>query len=110
MAKKKKDQPIDGMSSKDIKKLRAATRQVWSWSTPRKLCVARATDGEGFGRCEQCKAKTPKIYIDHVIPVGNLDSGYFKRLYVSSEGLQALCRKCHGAKTKAEKAAKKDFF
>lgn len=103
---------VDGMSRKAIDQLRKATRQVWSWSTPKKLCLKRATDKKGFGRCELCKKKVPKLYADHIIPVGAIDEGYFKRLFCPSNELQALCAKCHTKKTNQERkelARKKDL-
>lgn len=109
----KKHGPIDGMSPKDIEKLRKATRQVWSWSVPRKLCLERAKDEDGFYHCEHCKMKAPKIHVDHKIAVGDLDAGYFDRLFTPSKNLQALCADCHGAKTRADRKvmeAQKDFF
>lgn len=96
--------PIDGLSAKDIKKIRSAIRKVWSWSYPRRLCIARATGPDGFVRCEKCKKKVPKIYPDHVKPVGDVDGGFITRLFVPSKQLQALCKKCHGKKTRQERA------
>lgn len=94
---------IDGLGPKDIARLRSAIRKVWHWSYPKKLCTQRALDKKGFPFCEKCKKKSPKVFIDHIIQVGDLDAGYFERLFVSSKGLQALCRECHNAKTKAER-------
>lgn len=103
---KKQTEIVDGLSPKDIEKIRRAIRQVWSWSTPRKLCIKRATHKDGFPRCEACKKKVPKIYPDHIEPVGNVDSGFIARLFVPSIQLQALCKKCHDQKTRAERALK----
>lgn len=100
---KKKLEPVDGLGPKDIERLRSAIRQVWSWSRPRQLCVARATMADGFPRCEKCKQKVPKVYPDHIEPCGDLDEGYIRRMFVPSAKLQALCRKCHNEKTKHER-------
>lgn len=112
MAKRKakpKILKIDGLSPEDIAKIRKAIRQVWSWSHPRRLCIARCTDKDGFPKCEKCLERCPKVYVDHIERVGDVDSGFIKRLFVSSEGLQGLCRVCHAAKTNLErKTAKSD--
>lgn len=101
---KKKDPPIDGLSPKDLVKLRAAIRQVWAWSTPRRLCIKRATGADGFTYCEQCNKRSPKIFVDHITPAGDLLSeGYFQRMFIPSIKLQALCKECHNAKTKGER-------
>jgi len=101
--KKEKPVPIDGISEKDIAKLRAAIRKVWMWSYPRRLAKNRCLNKNGFFVCENCDRITPTIHIDHIIPVGDLDEGYFLRLYCPSNQLQALCKKCHNAKTKMER-------
>lgn len=106
-AKKEKPAKVDGLGPDDKKKLRTAIRQVWSWSYPRRLCVARATDTlTGFATCEQCQATVAKIYPDHIIPAGEFDSGFIDRMFVPSKELQALCKKCHQVKTNAERRKK----
>lgn len=101
---KKKPEKIDGLSPDDIKKLRSAIRQVWSWSHARRLCVKRATDHTtGFATCEQCFAIVAKVFPDHITPCGELDGGYIERMFVPSSGLQALCKKCHAKKTRQER-------
>lgn len=106
--KKEKPEKIDGFSPDDAKKLRTAIRQVWQWSYPRKLCIARATGKDGFPRCEQCRKKVPKVYPDHIDPVGEFNVGFFiDRMFRPSKELQALCKKCHGEKTKQENADRK---
>lgn len=100
--KKPKPEKVDGLGPIDRKKLRTAIRQVWAWSHPRMLCIKRATDPEGFGICEQCKTKVPKVYPDHINPVGPLDSGFIEKMFVPSGALQALCKKCHAKKTRED--------
>ena len=111
MAKKtrrKKGEIIDGMSPDLERKYSSAIRKVWAWSKMRRLAIKRATNEDGFGFCEICKEVSPKVKVDHIIPCGNImKPGYMKRLNVSSDGLQVLCPKCHRAKTKAERDAKK---
>jgi 5-methylcytosine-specific restriction endonuclease McrA len=108
MAKKKQEEKIDGLSPKDVEKIRTAIRKVWSWSTPRRLCVQRASLGDDYYQCEGCQQKVPKIYVDHKIAVGNLDGGFIERLFTPSANLQALCKKCHAEKTKEERKALKE--
>lgn len=109
MARQKKIKlpDVDGLGPKDKKKLRAAIRMVWSWNHARKLCIARATDKEGFGRCENPKCpqkgkRVPKIYADHIARVGSFDSGFIDRMFRPSKELQALCKRCHDKKTREE--------
>lgn len=94
---------IDGLSAKDVEKIRRAIRQVWSWSWPRRLVVKRCLLPNGFSRCEQCKIKCAKIYVDHIERVGDVDGGFIARLFVSSSKLQGLCNDCHKLKTKQER-------
>lgn len=103
MAKKIKWEKIDGLGPKEIHGLIKVIRQRWSWSTARKICCDRATDKEGFGHCELCKAKVPKVYADHKKRCGQWDNGYIDRMFCPSSGLQALCKKCHAKKTRQEK-------
>ncbi len=113
MAKKtrrKKGEIIDGMSPDLERKYSAAIRKVWAWSKMRRLAIKRATNEEGFIVCEndECGLVTPKANVDHIIPCGNImKPGYMKRLNCPSSGLQVLCPKCHRAKTKVERDAKK---
>lgn len=100
------EKKIDGLSPKDVEKIRRAIRQVWSWSHPRKLCIKRATGKDGFPRCEGCKKKVPKVYPDHIAPVGDVDEGFIARLFCASTKLQALCKKCHDRKTREERKEK----
>lgn len=101
---------IDGISPKDIARIRTALRKVWSWSHPRKLVIIRCTGADGFATCEGCKRKCPKIFVDHITKVGDVDGGFIKRLWAPSKNLQGLCGKCHGKKTRAERNDEKDFF
>ncbi len=111
-AKKPKEPKIDGLSAKDVKKLRAATRMVWHWSHPKKLVIARCTGPDGYQYCESSahrggpfdkSRRCPKVYVDHIEAVGDLDGGYFERLFTPSKNLQGLCKKCHDKKTREER-------
>jgi len=94
-----KVEKIDGLNPKDRKQIVRKLREIWSWSYPKKLCLARAVSKDGFSVCEKCKKKVPKVFADHIVPVGEFDSGIVERMWVPSTGLQALCKKCHDAKT-----------
>ncbi len=107
---KQKLQPFDGLGPYEKKKLRNAIRQVWHRSKARKLCVDRAKDSAGFHICEKCRRRNPNNKIDHITKVGEVDSGFIARMFVPSSKLQALCKKCHDAKTKEERAIDKGFF
>ena len=92
MAKKKtkksteKVEKIDGLNPKDIKNIRAAIRQVWSWSVPARLVRARCLGADGFARCEnkKCESKgkpVPKVFVDHIEVMGDLLSpNYIKHI------------------------------
>ncbi len=101
---KSKLKGFDGLGPKEIRDLRNATRLVWQRSHARKLVVKRCTGEDGYAYCEECASRTPKLKVDHIVKVGDLDSGYIPRLMVPSSKLQGLCPTCHNAKTKAERA------
>lgn len=107
---KVKEKPIDGLGPKDIKRIRAAVRQVWHWSYSKKLVIRRSTAPDGFSYCEACNKKCPKVYVDHKSKVGDVDAGFIKRMFIPSRFLQALCKKCHDKKTKAERDEAKHGF
>jgi len=107
MAKKVKPLKVDGLSPKDLQKIRSAIRQVWHRSYPRKLCALRAIDESGFSKCEKCSERVPKVYIDHIEPVGDILHGGIERMFTASHNLQALCKKCHSVKTKLDNAKTK---
>jgi hypothetical protein len=105
----KRTPKVDGLGPHDVKRLVTAIRKVWSWNYARKLCVERCTDKDGFGWCEgkTCKKKGPhpKIYADHIEPIGAFDpKTYLQRVFVSSKALQGLCKSCHDKKTREENA------
>jgi hypothetical protein len=109
LKKKTKKTKVDGLGPEDVKKIRAAIRLVWQRSSyARKLCVERATHKDGFPRCELCKKKVPKIFVDHIEVVGDLDDGFIPRLWCPSSGLQALCKVCHQKKTNEERRTAKE--
>ena len=101
---KKVVKKYDGLNAKDVKNIRSAIRQVWHRSHVRKLCVNRCIGKGGFSYCEKCFKRAPKVFIDHIKKVGDVDAGFISRLFCSSKGLQGLCKKCHDLKTKEERA------
>ncbi len=107
MAKRQKLVKTDGLGPLEIKKIRAALRLVWHRSHARRLVVLRCTDKDGFARCEKCEVRTPALKVDHIEKVGDVDEGFIARLFIPSYKLQGLCKICHDAKTKLEKAMSK---
>lgn len=105
MSKRQKLKPTDGLGALEIKKIRQAVRLVWHRSYARRLVVNRCTGKDGFSKCEQCGKKTPKLKIDHITAVGDVDDGFLARLFCPSSFLQGLCHICHNAKTKLERKA-----
>lgn len=98
----------DGLSPFLSQRYVQALRKVWRDSSEaRKICVKRSALAGGYSRCEKCKKKVPKIFVDHIVPCGALGPGYIERLSVSSAGLQALCDGCHKVKTKDDNARTK---
>lgn len=52
----------------------------------------------------------PKLYADHKKAVGAFDARTFiVRMFIPSGQLQALCKKCHDAKTRAEKRLEREI-
>lgn len=105
--KKVKLQKFDGLGPYEKKKIREAVRQVWHRSYARKLVVDRCTGFDGFSFCELCDKRTPKLKVDHIQKVGDVDAGFILRLFVPSKKLQGLCKECHDMKTKEERAKDK---
>lgn len=91
----------------------SSARKIWRWSGERKAVKTEAK------KCALCPTKFDKENepeIDHITPIGPAPrsvSGdsesfkgwdrYFGRLFVTREKLQALCHKCHKAKTLKER-------
>lgn len=117
--KKKKIERFDGLNPVDIERIVKALRKVWSWSYSRKLVILRCTDKNGFGVCEKCRSRCPRVFVDHIKAVGTFNHGgdYITKLFVPSNQMQGLCGPCHKIKTKADMAIIKskiindlDFF
>jgi len=105
-SKKRKIQPTDGLGPKEIEQIRKAVRQVWHWSYAKKLVTKRCTGEDGFPFCELCFSICPKVFVDHIITVGDVDGGFLKRMFTPSKNLQGLCKRCHDLKTKHERNQK----
>jgi hypothetical protein len=105
---KKRAENVDGLGPKDIKRLVTAIRKVWGWNYARRLCLERAISPDGFPVCEKCHKKVPKVWPDHIEPIGTFHlKEYIARMFVSSKRLQALCKNCHRLKTNKEAAARR---
>jgi len=98
-----------GLGPAEIAKIRQANRQLWQRSSlARKIVVKRCLQPDGFSKCEQCSEICAKIAVDHTNKVGAVDGGYLDRLWVSSNEMTGLCKKCHDAKTKEERRQDKE--
>jgi hypothetical protein len=99
----------DGLGPREKNKIRTALRLVWHRSYARALVVKRSVRPDGFCFCEKCKKKCPRVQIDHVIPVGEVDEGFIKRLFCPSTALRALCKECHKERTRVDRISKMEF-
>jgi hypothetical protein len=98
----------DGWGPAEKKSVHSAVRQVWQRSHARRLALKRATDAEGYYRCEDCGARAPRVHVDHIEAVGEVGGpDYVQRMFAPSDQLRVLDPKCHKLKTKAERATKK---
>lgn len=103
MAKRKKAEPTDGFGPRERAKVRSAVRLVWHRCHARRLAQKRAIGPDGFLVCESCQKKSPKLAVDHIHPVGEVDEGFLERMFVPSRKLQNLCPPCHRKKTNAQR-------
>ena len=108
--RKRNYERLTGLSPFLKQRLRNACRDVWFRSSQaRKNAAKRAELPGGFSKCEgrghKGERKKPKTFVDHIIPIGEVDSvGFIERLGVDSNGLTNLCKDCHDVKTKADNA------
>jgi hypothetical protein len=97
------DSQVDGLGPRDVKRILTSLRKVWGWNYARRLVIERCTDAKGFGRCESCRKRVPKIFVDHKRAIGTFrPRTIIERMFLSSEKLQGLCNKCHRVKTKRD--------
>jgi hypothetical protein len=102
--RKPKRERVDGLGPDELKRIHSAVRLVWTRCLSRRLAVKRASDAKGFVYCELCKEVTPKAYVDHIEPIGQVGGpDYIQRMFKPSIELQVLCRSCHDKKTRAER-------
>lgn len=107
--KKVKPQKIDGFGPVEKMQARNALRLVWQRSRAWKIVKDRCKDEDGYPKCEKCKQRVPKIKVDHIVAIGDIeDLGFLARLFVDSSGLQGLCDPCHKPKTKKDNAKTKE--
>jgi len=79
-------------------------RQVWQWSEEPKI-LRKISKKCAF--CEYEFKSQKECYVDHIEAVGGYQGcwkEYSDRMFVPLEGLQPLCKSCHDAKTKEERA------
>jgi 5-methylcytosine-specific restriction endonuclease McrA len=104
------------LTPKQRKMIIGKIRQIWLWSRERREIRDSAT-------CRSCNRKDQKLFVDHIEPVFDPAKPdpfstvlnkcvcevckWFRRLFVTVEGLQPLCKDCHGKKTKAENAQRR---
>lgn len=79
----------------------------------RKRSFSRKEGVLSYHLCEKCGKEVPRkeSHVDHIIPVipltGPDDWGnIMKRLFVSRDEMQNLCKECHAIKTKQENATR----
>jgi len=102
----KRKERTDGLGPREIADIRKSIRLVWHRSLARSTAVKRCVKEDGFSYCEKCKEISPKVFIDHIEKVGDVDEGFIFRLFCPSSKLQGLCASCHSAKTKEERRKK----
>lgn len=90
--------------------------KAWMFWPPRLAAKKRAKHPvkPGWFVCEMCKGEREKIEIDHIVPCIKPAEGFKTwdeyinaRFVETADQLQALCHECHGAKSKAENAARR---
>lgn len=90
-------------------RLRSTLRALWLRSPERYAAIKAARVSRGLYLCASCKGAfgVKGIAVDHIEPCGRLTSlqdasAFLERLFHGR--LQVLCRDCHAAKTKMERA------
>jgi len=103
----RKLQPTDGLGPYEVAKIRSAIRQVWQRSRARREALKLRKRPDDYWDCDGCLKRVPKVYVDHIEPVGDVGVGFIERLFCPSHRLQCLCKTCHDAKTNAERRTKR---
>lgn len=97
--------------------IRSGMRAKWSrWPAKYAVLAEAKRDYKGKNarqkyeyKCKGCKKWYPQkeVSVDHIEPVGTLRCyddlpDFCRRLFVNTDKLQVLCKKCHDKKTYAE--------
>jgi 5-methylcytosine-specific restriction endonuclease McrA len=100
-----------------VAKLRNAAREIWRGSPMRREAKKRVMVDKENAHCEICSQVKPieLFQVDHVIDATPSDSiltlenfgEFVLRLFCPTEGLVAICKKCHKIKTKETNAIKR---
>jgi len=85
---------------------------------PRKRPVVWYICSECGAKCKTAENKHnhPIIEVDHIDPVGKLDSTpgglieFINRLFCDPKNLRAVCRPCHRQKTRSDRASMKETW
>lgn len=114
------DLPLGWSESKFRNFIRSALRAATLKWPPKNNVKKQARVERGVYICQGCKQKVPasivvkgerknNIYTDHIEPVVDPKKGFttwdefIKRLFVTEDKLQVLCKECHDVKTKEER-------
>jgi 5-methylcytosine-specific restriction endonuclease McrA len=99
-----------------VPRLRNAARAIWRGSPMRRQAKKRAMVDKENALCVNCNEIKPieLFQVDHLIDATPDDSvltidnmgEFIKRLFCPTEGLVAICKKCHAIKTKNNKSKK----
>ena len=99
--------------------IRSALRQAYS-RYPAKFQAKKAAERTVTGKrhkyeykCAECSKwfQGKEVQVDHIEPAGSLKSyndlaGFAERLFCEADGMQVLCKSCHGVKTAEERKAR----
>lgn len=117
MKKKKKADPVISSSDKRFRTMLVSVLRRFSkfWQ-PKNNALKKARLSRGVYQCSTCSTivSNREIKVDHIEPVipitgfTNWDD-FINRLFCEESGLQAICEKCHAAKTLKENEARKIF-
>lgn len=93
--------------------IRASLRSLWSRLPVRLRVLDRVKEGDMF-KCEECRQLFKALEVDHIESCGSLlsfeDLPEFcrKMFLVTDEGCNALCKSCHGKKTREDNRLKRE--
>lgn len=87
-----------------------ALRKIYRWHPERKKALEQRKLFNGNYNCDECGGRFVRkgVHVDHIDPVVDPKTGfvswdeYIKRLFVTADKLQILCKKCHKKKTQKE--------